>query len=47
MAVPDAILQALSLDGPELDVMRRHPTIGSLILDNSTSEMLQAAASLR
>lgn len=43
VAVPDAILRKpASLDGPEWDVMRRHPTIGSLILDNSTSQVLQA-----
>ena len=43
IAVPDAILRKpSSLDGPEWRVMRGHPTIGSLILDNSTSELLQA-----
>jgi cyclic di-GMP phosphodiesterase len=43
IAVPDAILRKpASLDGSEWDVMRRHPTIGSLILDNSTSQVLQA-----
>ena len=43
IAVPDAILRKPShLDEPEWRVMRRHPTIGSLILDNSTSELLQA-----
>lgn len=44
IAVPDAILRKpSSLDGPEWTVMHRHPTIGSIILDNSTSELLQAA----
>jgi putative two-component system response regulator len=44
IAVPDAILRKpSSLDGPEWIVMHRHPTIGSIILDNSTSEILQAA----
>ena len=43
IAVPDAILRKpSSLDGPEWSVMRGHPTIGSLILDNSTSQLLQA-----
>jgi putative two-component system response regulator len=43
IAVPDAILRKpSSLDAPEWVVMRRHPTIGSRILDNSTSELLQA-----
>jgi putative two-component system response regulator len=43
IAVPDAILRKPShLDGPEWSIMRRHPTIGSLILDNSSSEVLQA-----
>jgi putative two-component system response regulator len=44
IAVPDAILRKpSSLDEPEWTVMRRHATIGSLILDNSSSEILQAA----
>jgi putative two-component system response regulator len=44
IAVPDAILRKpSSLDGPEWIVMHRHPIIGSIILDNSTSEILQAA----
>jgi putative two-component system response regulator len=43
IAVPDAILRKpSSLDAPEWVVMRRHPTIGSRILDNSSSELLQA-----
>jgi putative two-component system response regulator len=43
IAVPDSILRKPSrLDAPEWLVMRRHPTIGSLILDNSSSELLQA-----
>lgn len=43
IAVPDAILRKpSSLDGPEWIVMREHPTIGGLILDNSTSQLLQA-----
>jgi putative two-component system response regulator len=43
IAVPDAILRKPStLDGPEMDVMRGHPAIGSRILDNSTSQLLQA-----
>jgi putative two-component system response regulator len=43
IAVPDAILRKpSSLDRSEWTVMRRHPTIGSRILDNSTSELLQA-----
>jgi putative two-component system response regulator len=43
IGVPDAILRKpSSLDGPELAVMRMHPTIGSVILENSTSEILQA-----
>ena len=44
IAVPDAILRKPSgLDEPEWRVMKRHPTIGSLILDNSSSQLLQAA----
>jgi putative two-component system response regulator len=43
IAVPDAILRKPShLDEPEWRVMRRHPTIGSIILDNSSSKLLQA-----
>ena len=43
IAVPDSILRKpSSLDGSEWDVMRRHPTIGSVILDNSSSQLLQA-----
>lgn len=43
IAVPDAILRKpTGLDGSEWDVMRQHPTIGSRILDNSTSQLLQA-----
>ena len=43
IAVPDSILRKpSSLDAPEWVVMRRHPTIGSRILDNSSSELLQA-----
>jgi putative two-component system response regulator len=43
IAVPDAILcKPTKLDPPEWNVMRRHPTIGSLILDNSSSQVLQA-----
>jgi len=43
IAVPDAILRKpSSLDGAEWSVMRLHPTIGSVILDNSTSQILQA-----
>ena len=43
IAVPDSILRKpSSLDQPEWTVMRRHPTIGSLILDNSSSQVLQA-----
>jgi putative two-component system response regulator len=43
IAVPDAILRKTSeLDGPEWDIMRRHPTVGSRILDNSTSQLLEA-----
>jgi putative two-component system response regulator len=43
IAVPDSILRKpSSLDPPEWLVMRRHPTIGSHILDNSSSELLQA-----
>jgi putative two-component system response regulator len=43
IAVPDAILRKpSSLDGSEWSVMRLHPTIGSIILDNSTSQVLQA-----
>jgi putative two-component system response regulator len=43
IAVPDSILRKpSSLDGPEWIIMRRHPTIGSRILDNSSSELLQA-----
>jgi putative two-component system response regulator len=43
IAVPDSILRKpSSLDGAEWIVMRRHPMIGSRILDNSTSELLQA-----
>ena len=43
IAVPDSILRKpSSLDAPEWVVMRGHPTIGSLILDNSSSELLQA-----
>ena len=43
IAVPDAILRKPSdLNEPEWSIMRRHPTIGSLILDNSSSEVLQA-----
>ena len=43
IAVPDAILRKpSSLDGSEWSVMRLHPTIGSVILDNSTSKILQA-----
>lgn len=43
IAVPDSILRKpASLDPQEWTVMRQHSTIGSLILDNSTSEILQA-----
>ena len=43
IAVPDAILRKPSrLDEPELSIMRRHPTIGAIILDNSSSQVLQA-----
>ena len=43
IAVPDSILRKpSSLDGAEWVVMRRHPMIGSRILDNSSSELLQA-----
>ena len=43
IAVPDAILRKpSSLDAPEWLVMRGHPTVGSHILDNSDSELLQA-----
>jgi putative two-component system response regulator len=43
IAVPDAILRKPShLDEPEWKVMRRHPTIGGIILDNSSSQLLQA-----
>ena len=43
IAVPDSILQKPStLDGPEWAVMRRHAMIGSRILDNSSSALLQA-----
>jgi putative two-component system response regulator len=43
IAVPDAILRKpSSLDDPEWVVMRRHPMIGSRILDHSSSELLQA-----
>jgi putative two-component system response regulator len=43
IAVPDAILRKPSgLDGAEWIVMRGHPTIGSLILANSSSQLLQA-----
>jgi putative two-component system response regulator len=43
IAVPDAILRKpSSLDGTELSVMRDHAVIGSVILDNSTSQVLQA-----
>jgi len=43
IAVPDAILRKpSSLDGTEWSVIRGHPTIGSHILDNSSSKLLQA-----
>lgn len=43
IAVPDAILQKpASLDASEWVVMRRHPTVGSKILDRSSSEVLEA-----
>lgn len=43
IAIPDAILQKpASLDSTEWIVMRRHPTVGSRILDQSSSEILEA-----
>ncbi len=43
IAVPDSILRKpSSLDGAEWVVMRRHALIGSRILDNSSSALLQA-----
>jgi putative two-component system response regulator len=43
IAVPEAILRKpSSLDPHEWTVMRQHSTIGSRILDNSSSEILQA-----
>jgi putative two-component system response regulator len=43
IAVPDAILRKPgSLDPAEWKVMRAHSTIGSVILDNSSSKILQA-----
>jgi putative two-component system response regulator len=43
IAVPDIILRKpSSLDGPEWTVMRGHALIGGLILENSSSELLQA-----
>jgi putative two-component system response regulator len=43
IAVPEAILcKPSSLDAQEWTVMRQHSAIGSAILDNSTSEILQA-----
>src|SRR5690606_18842218 len=43
IAVPEAILRKpSSLDAQEWKVMRQHSTIGSKILDNSSSEILQA-----
>nr|MDQ3346841.1 response regulator [Acidobacteriota bacterium] len=42
IAVPDSILRKTSsLDGAEWVVMRRHALIGSRILDNSSSALLQ------
>ena len=43
IAVPDAILRKPSdLNEPEWRVMRQHPTIGAVILDKSSSRLLQA-----
>jgi putative two-component system response regulator len=43
IGVPDAILQKpASLSTSEWTVMRRHPTVGSRILDRSSSELLEA-----
>jgi putative two-component system response regulator len=43
IAVPEAILRKpSSLDPEELTVMREHSTIGGVILDNSSSQILQA-----
>jgi putative two-component system response regulator len=43
IGIPDDILcKPASLDDPEWEVMRQHPTIGARILANSTSKLLQA-----
>jgi putative two-component system response regulator len=43
IAVPDAILRKPArLDRAEWAVMRQHPLVGGQILDNSTSQLLQA-----
>ena len=43
IGIPDEILcKPASLDDPEWEVMRQHPIIGSRILANSTSKLLQA-----